>query len=84
MYDLIIKGGFLIDPYQKSQGYYDVAFERGRVSKVEESIDDKDGRKILDAAGKMVVPGLIDLHTHVYWGVSHFGIDAIHIVSIEE
>ncbi|MCD6529683.1 amidohydrolase/deacetylase family metallohydrolase [Candidatus Bathyarchaeota archaeon] len=76
MYDLIIKGGFLIDPYQKIQGYYDVAFERGGISKVEESIDDKDGRKILDAAGKMVVPGLIDLHTHVYWGVSHFGIDA--------
>ena len=76
MYDLIIKGGFLIDPYQKIEGEYDVAFEGGKVSKVDVDIPSKEGNRIIDASEKIVVPGLVDLHTHVYWGVSHFGIDA--------
>lgn len=76
MYDLIIKGGFLIDPYQEIEGEYDVAFEGGKVSKVDVDIPSKEGSRIIDASGKIVAPGLVDLHTHVYWGVSHFGIDA--------
>jgi len=76
MYDLLIKGGFIIDPYQGIEGIRDVAFKDGKVAKVEGEIDPKDSVEVLDASGKIVTPGFIDLHTHVYWGVSHFGVEA--------
>jgi dihydroorotase len=42
---------------------------------VEASIGEGEAREVVDAAGLIAVPGLLDLHVHVYWGVSHFGID---------
>ena len=77
LFDLGILGGTLIDPHQGIEARRDIAFRAGRVAAVEESIAPTPGcRQAIDATGRLVVPGLIDTHTHVYPGVSHYGIDA--------
>jgi len=76
LFDLGILGGTLIDPHQGIEARRDVAFRAGRVAAVEESIAVSRCRQVVDATGRLVVPGLIDTHTHVYPGVSHYGIDA--------
>jgi dihydroorotase len=68
MYDLVIKGGRVIDPAQGLDGARDVAFQGGKVAAVEPDIDPAAAREVISAAGMLVVPGLIDLHTHVWWG----------------
>jgi dihydroorotase len=68
MYDLVIRGGRLIDPAQAIDGPHDVAFTGGKVAAVAPTIEPGSARETIDAGGKLVVPGLIDLHTHVYWG----------------
>ena len=75
-YDLVVKNGRVIDPSQGLDGVRDVAFTGGRVAAVELDISSKEAREVVDAAGLVVTPGLIDLHVHVYPGVSHFGVDA--------
>ncbi len=74
-YDLLIKGGMLADPAQGLSGERDVGFAAGRVAAVGECLDKDDGRAVIDAAGCVVTPGLIDLHVHVFAGVSHYGIE---------
>jgi dihydroorotase len=68
MYDLIIAGGRAIDPGQGLDGRYDVAFEDGKVAEVAPTIDPARAAETIAADGALVTPGLIDLHTHVYWG----------------
>jgi dihydroorotase len=68
MYDLVIAGGRVIDPAQGLDGRYDVAFAGGKVAEVAPGIDPALASETVAAAGALVVPGLIDLHTHVYWG----------------
>ena len=75
MYDLLIKGGIVVDPSQGLNAARDIALSDGKVAAIEHSIDDGEAREVVDAAGLIVAPGLIDLHVHVFWGVSHFGID---------
>lgn len=75
MYDLVIKKGRLFDPTRGLDEVGDVALEDGRIARVAAEIDER-GRDELDADGLLVVPGLIDLHVHVHWGVSHYGVDA--------
>ena len=74
-YDFLIKNGTLIDPAQGIHARKDVAFANGRVSAVSDDIPTSEAREVLDAAGCFVTPGLIDLHVHVFYGVSHFGIE---------
>ncbi len=74
-YDLIIKNGTLIDPGQSIHAVKDVAFTNGRVSAISDEIPTSEAREVLDADGCFVTPGLIDLHVHVFYGVSHFGIE---------
>jgi len=62
-YDLIIRGGRVIDPSIGLDAVRDVAILRGRIAAVEASIG-ADAAETLDARGKIVVPGLIDIHTH--------------------
>ncbi len=62
-YDLIIKGGRVIDPSVRLDAIRDVAISGGRIAAVEPSIAD-DAAETLDARGKLVVPGLLDIHTH--------------------
>ena len=74
-YDLLIKGGTLVDPAEGLSGVRDVAFAEGRVAAVGEDLDKDDAREVIDATGCVVTPGLIDIHVHVFAGVSHFGIE---------
>lgn len=76
-YDLILKGGRVIDPSQRLDGTLDVAFAGGKVAAVGKGLKAGAGTITRDVAGKIVAPGLIDLHTHVYWGGTSLGIDAV-------
>src|SRR5579862_1850897 len=62
-YDLVVKGGRVIDPSRKLDGIRDVAIANGRIAAIEASIG-ADAAETIDAHGKLVVPGLIDIHTH--------------------
>ena len=74
-YDLIIKNGTVVDPAQGIHAVKDVAFANGRVSVISDEVPASEAREVLDAEGCFVTPGLIDLHVHVFYGVSHFGIE---------
>jgi dihydroorotase len=75
MLDLILKGGRVIDPANGRDELADIGFEGGRVAAVGSGLPLR-GSQTLDARGLIVVPGLIDLHTHVYWGGTSLGVDA--------
>ena len=68
--DLVLRGGRVIDPSQGIDAVMDVGFEGGRVAKIGEDLA---GSDIRDVSGHIVTPGLIDLHTHVYWGGTSLG-----------
>ncbi len=68
-YDLVITGGEVIDPGQGLRGRRDVALAFGRVARVAPEIDRREATLHIDATGKLVTPGLVDLHTHCYVGV---------------
>jgi dihydroorotase len=74
--DLILRGGRVIDPSQGIDAIRDVAFAGGKVKDVAERIAAGPQTEMRDVSGKIVTPGLIDLHTHVYWGGTSLGIDA--------
>src|SRR5438876_6704467 len=75
MLDLILKGGRVIDPANGRDEIADIGFEDGRVTAVGAGLPLR-GSETIDAQGLLVVPGLIDLHTHVYWGGTSLGVDA--------
>ncbi|MCH8864375.1 MAG: amidohydrolase/deacetylase family metallohydrolase [Chloroflexi bacterium] len=68
MYDVLIKGGRVIDPAQGLDGKRDVAVSGDKIALVADEIPAMECRKVIDAAGKIVTPGLIDLHCHCYDG----------------
>ena len=76
MYDLLIRGGTVIDPSQSIHALNDVAVEAGRIARVAPGIPVEEAARVIDVPGKLVTPGLIDLHTHVYDGVNGNGVRA--------
>ncbi|MGF1650387.1 MAG: amidohydrolase/deacetylase family metallohydrolase [Hyphomicrobiaceae bacterium] len=74
-YDLVLTGGRVVDPSQNLDGVADVAFRDGKVAAVGAGLSSSAG-EVRDVTGHIVSPGLIDLHTHVYWGGTSLGIDA--------
>jgi len=75
MYDLLLKGGFVIDPDQGVHSRIDVAIKDGTIAHLGEGILQNEAKQVLDVSGKYVSPGLVDLHTHVYWGGTPLGIN---------
>jgi dihydroorotase len=65
-YDVLLKGGHVIDPANGIDGVRDVAIANGRIAKVAPGIPAGEARKVLDVRGRYVAPGLIDLHAHVF------------------
>jgi dihydroorotase len=81
-YDLILKGGRIIDPSQAIDDILDVGFANGRVAALGPNLRPSATTKVRDVAGRIVTPGLIDLHTHVYWGGTSISIDAEHFARL--
>lgn len=75
-YDLLLKGGHVIDPASGRDGPADVAFKDGKVAAVADRLSDGAAKETRSAAGYYVTPGLIDLHAHVYWGGTLYAVDA--------
>ncbi|MGI8857277.1 MAG: amidohydrolase/deacetylase family metallohydrolase, partial [Thermomicrobiales bacterium] len=75
-YDTIIAGGEVLDPGAGISGRLDVGIAGGRVAAIAPQLDRSAAHTVYDAAGQYVTPGLIDLHTHIYWGVTYWGIEA--------
>jgi len=75
-YDLLIKGGRVIDPSQSLSAMRDVAIAGNKIAAIAAAIPESDARIILDARGKIVTPGLVDIHVHVYDGVAPLAIPA--------
>lgn len=75
MYDLLVKGGLLIDPAQGISEQRDIAVEAGRVAAVESRLPESSAKRVIDAGGLIVTPGLIDLHTHVAHDVVRLSVD---------
>jgi len=67
-YDLLIKGGQVIDPKNGIDGIRDVAIAGGKIARVAEDIPASQARRTISAGGLYVTPGLIDIHVHVYTG----------------
>jgi dihydroorotase len=75
-FDLVIKGGDVLDPSQSLRGKRDIGIRWGAIEAIENEIPAAKASKIIDATGKLVTPGLIDLHSHVYPYGSAIGIPA--------
>jgi dihydroorotase len=75
-YDVVISGGHVIDPAQGIDGPRDVAISGELIAAVAEQLPPHTSGRVIDATGRLVTPGLIDMHAHLYWGRDYFGIDA--------
>ncbi len=74
-FDTIIAGGEVIDPAAGFNGTLDIGIKNGQIATVEPNLDPSLAETVIDARGKIVTPGLVDLHTHVYWGATYWGIE---------
>ncbi len=76
-YDLIVRGGHVIDPAHGVDAVCDLAIKAGRIAAIEPTIAPTAARQVIDARGKLVTPGLIDTHAHVFEFVTgRFGLEA--------
>ena len=78
MADLVLRGGRVIDPASGRDETADIAFGGGKVIEIGRDLPAGDAETV-DVRGRLVVPGLIDLHTHVYWGGTSLGVDAAEV-----
>lgn len=76
MYDLILKGGTVVDPAQQLHQVLDVAIADGKIARLASELDPSLAWQVMDVTGQIVTPGLVDLHTHVYWGGTPLGMNA--------
>lgn len=82
-FDLLIKGGEVLDPSQNLRARRDIGIRYGAVEALAENIPAEKALKVLDATGKLVTPGLIDLHSHVYPYGSAIGIPADELIAFQ-
>src|SRR4051812_7991092 len=74
-YDTLIVDGEVVDPGSGVLGRYDVAIAAGTIVAVAQELDRRSAKQVIHAGGQLVAPGLVDLHTHIYWGVTYWGIE---------
>lgn len=74
-YDLLLKGGRVVDPAGNVDARLDVGVRGDRIEKVAAGIDPASAREVRDVSASIVTPGLIDLHVHVYQHVTDFGLN---------
>ena len=82
-FDLLIKGGDVLDPSQRLRGVRDIGIRNGIVEAVQPTIPAERALKVLDASGRLVTPGLIDLHAHIFPYGSAIGIPADELVPFQ-
>jgi dihydroorotase len=70
-YDFVIKGGHIIDPVNNIDKVMDLAIKEGKIAAIKKNIPDAQAKKVIDASGLIVSPGLIDMHTHNFFGTEH-------------
>ncbi len=75
MYDLVVKGGLVLDKSSGLEDNKDVAVCDGKIAAVENKISEGSAKKTVDARGYIVSPGLVDIHTHVAWEITRLSID---------
>jgi dihydroorotase len=75
MFDLLLKGGRVVDPSTALDGVQDIAVQDGKVARIAPAIAATEAARVIEVAGKLVTPGLIDLHAHVFEGVSRTGVN---------
>ncbi len=75
-YDLLIKGGHVLDPGQGLDGKLDIGITDGRIAAIQPGIDSAEAKRVIEVKGdnRYVVPGLIDIHTHVAYGATTPGV----------
>jgi dihydroorotase len=74
MYDLVLKGGRVVDPSSDLDGVQDIAVAGGAIARIAPSIPAAEAGQVIEVGGKLVTPGLIDLHAHVFEGVTRNGV----------
>src|SRR5258706_373318 len=79
-FDLLIRGGEVLDPSQRLRGVRDIGIKNGLIEAVEAGIAPERALRVIDAKGKLVTPGLIDLHAHTYPYGSAIGIPADELI----
>src|SRR2546430_13617866 len=75
MYDLLLKGGDVVDPSSGLNGPSDVAVQAGAIARIAPNIPSVEAARTIDVTGKVVAPGLIDVHAHVFEGVNRTGVN---------
>ena len=70
-YDILIKGGHIIDPVNNIDQVMDLAIKGNKIAAIEKEISANQAKKVVDASGLIVSPGLIDMHTHNFYGTVH-------------
>ncbi len=77
MFDVVVHGGRVVDPSQDLDATTDIGIIGPRIAAVGADLTSQGVRgEVVDAAGLIVTPGWVDLHTHVYWGVAPLGVEA--------
>jgi dihydroorotase len=74
MYDLLLKGGTVVDPSTGLKGAQDIAIDRGTIARIESRVVPEEARRVIEVPGTIITPGLIDLHAHVFEGFTRMGV----------
>jgi len=75
MYDLLLQGGTVVDPASNVDGIRDVAVQAGVIARIAPNIPATEATRTINVRGKIVAPGLMDLHAHVFEGVNRTGVN---------
>lgn len=75
MYDLVIKGGFVLDPLQDINEVMDVAISGGKIVDVLRGVNIEGAKHVVDGSGLLVTPGLVDIHVHCSYNIAHLSVD---------